>query len=1379
MLSKGSVKKPYTVVIGLILVLVLGAVSFSRLTSDLLPNFNLPYVMVLTAYPGASPSQIEETVTRPVEQSMASVTNVNDMQSVSQDNLSTVILQFSTDTDMDSVSLEMREKLDQVRSELPESVNDPMIVKMNPDMIPVYVAAVQKDGATPYELNNYVRDELSSGFESIEGVASAETSGGVTEFIQVVLNQERVDDLNDNIKEAVLDQFSDGEKELDDAIQKLDDTQKELDDGKNKFETGKEEAASQAGSAHGEIVSGQNELILSEAELKSNIALLQSKQQDLEQQRQELVSNRDTLQSTLNELNKIPGMIEELTAQKQQIDASVLIIQKYLSDPELVADAAATAQTVEEMMSRYDELTEEEKEQLTLLSQKLAGYQAELLPLGVTITDEAGTLKSLNESLAKFTGLKAQVETTLEELTSQYDEGTVAELQTSLSQVEAGIAAVDEGLRQINGMIGQLQSAQAQIDSGKASLSEAVSALNMQEINGVIELAEAAAQVSVGESQLESARTQLDSTKESLEDQKQAALDQADISAQVSISMLTQVLTAQHFSMPAGYAKEGKEQYLVRVGNKAENIEELRDIVLFDPGLDGIEPVRLKDVALVEMTDDSGEVYAKINGQDGILIQMQKQTDASTGDVAGRIEEHIRDIEKADPSVHITTLMNEGEYIDIIVNSVLQNLFFGAILAVIVLLLFLKDIRPTLVVACSIPLSVLCAIILMYFSGVTLNVISLSGLALAVGMLVDNSIVVIENIYRLRSLGMPVRKAAVQGAKQMTGAIIASTLTTVCVFIPIIFTNGLARQLFVDLSLTVTYSLLASLIIAMTFVPMASAGLLKTYTMKRNRLFERLSTVYEKSLRFSLSHKLLIFILAIALFVVSMFSLLQRGMQLLPDMEATQATVTMTMNHESTVRETGEMADKVMDRLASIDEITDVGGMVASSSSDGSVSLFLGNTDENTATLYIIMDEHKKRSNEEIQKEIEEKTADLDCTVTTNMTILDYGAILGDGISLQVKGRDPEVLRKIAEDISGIMREIDGLVDIDDGLQDTTEELLVSVNKEKAAAYDLTVAQVYQLISEKLSENSGTVKLDTDTDEYDIVLYDAAFNEYSRADIRKLKIDVTDQEGGKKTIPLSDIATFSGVNGFETIQRINQSRVITLTAAVGEDANITLVSDELIRRLEDYEFPDGYSYEMTGEDESIRDALKDMIFMLLLGFVLMYLIMTAQFQSFKSPFIVMFTVPLAFTGGFLALLITGNVISIIALLGFLMLSGVIVNNGIVLVDYVNQLRAAGKEKTEALVLAGKARLRPILMTALTTILGLLTMAFGFGAGADMAQPMAIVTIGGLLYGTVMTLLVVPCLYDIMNRKEIRVVSDEELEATGDDLDLMDETNEIL
>ena len=550
------------------------------------------------------------------------------------------------------------------------------------------------------------------------------------------------------------------------------------------------------------------------------------------------------------------------------------------------------------------------------------------------------------------------------------------------------------------------------------------------------------------------------------------------------------------------------------------------------------------------------------------------------------------------------------------------------------------------------------------------------------------------------------------------------------------------------MGLTIAYSLLASLLVALTVVPMMSAGILKKNQAKDSGVFIRVKETYGRLLEKALRWKIPVLAGAFGLLILSGVLALSRGTEFMPQMESTEVSITLEMEKGSTMAETAAVADELMERVGKISDIQDIGGMVGSSSMMGSSS-----SDTNRAEFYAITKDKPKLNNKQLKKEIEKVTKDLDGEITVNTSSMDMSALGSSGIVVQIKGKDLDKLQEIAKDVKEIVEKTEGTQNVLDGTEDNQAELRVVVDKNKAMAHGLTVAQVYQEIAGKLSDAVTATTLSTDTAEYDVMVKDDVADQMSREDVRNMTLDVTKQDGTRETVKLADIASFEDASGLPTINRKEQSRYMAVTAEIKEGDNIGLVSNRVKKALKSYEAPEGYEIEMTGEDETINEAMIELLKMLGLAIVFMYLIMVAQFQSLRSPFIVMFTVPLAFTGGLLGLWLTGSAVSVIAMIGFVMLSGIIVNNGIVFVDYTNQLIRNGKAQKEALVEAGKTRLRPIIMTALTTILGLSTMAIGVGMGADMVQPMAIVTIGGLLYGTLLTLFVVPCIFDLFHKRE--------------------------
>lgn len=1262
MLSKFSVKKPYTVVVGIVLIIILGIVSFRDMTVDLLPSMNLPYAIVMTTYPGASPEEVEEIVTKPVEQTMATVSNIKNIQSISSENASTVMLEFEQTANMDSVTIEMRENLDQISGFWPEEIASPMIMKLNPDMLPVLVTAVSAKGKDAVESSRIIEDEVIPEVESVEGVASVMATGNITETVEVTLNKEKIDGLSDDIQEEM-------QAQLDEAKRAFDEAKDQVQSGKNALASGKNQASSGIGQAEAQISIKSEELKQAQLEITEKMAQLNVSETQLNQSYAVVKAGREAAEAQL----------ESLEDTKESYDKAVA--------------------RLEELNKKGDNLTEEEKA-------------------------EKAQLESLT---AKLKPIVATYEATKEELTAAL--AKLVEQEEDLEDAKEQMAAGKK----------QLEDMQTQVNNGAMTLAEARGQLASAQLETAVGLGEGAAQLTAGQTALALQEAQMEAASKEAE----ASLDTDSI---LSAATIEAMLGAQNFRMPAGYVNEEGIDYLVRIGDKFESVDEMKNLILLD--MEGIDPIKLSDVADVAVVNNADETYAKINGKPGVMLSIQKQTGYSTGDVSHRVQNKLEELKKEHKNIKVVNLMDQGVYIDMIVDSVLDNLIYGAILAILILLVFLKSIRPTFVIACSIPISIMAAIVAMYFSGVTLNIISLSGLALGVGMLVDNSIVVIENIYRMRNEeGASAKKAAIEGARQVSGAILASTLTTVCVFLPIVFTKGITRQLFVDMGLTIAYSLLASLLTALTIVPMMSAGVLRKTEEKETKIFGKIRNIYGNILEKALDHKGYVIVGAFVLFVGSIALALSRGTEFMPTMESTQISMTLETEKGTSLEDTAKEADKVMDEVGKISDVEDVGALVSTSDLMGTQTV------TNQVSFYAITNENPKLSNKELQKEIEKRTKDVDGELTIHMSNMDMSALGSAGVNVQIQGKDLDKIQEISSDVKKIVADTKGTQNVFDGTEENGEELRISVDKEKAAKYGLTVAQVYQELYGELAEPKQAMTLGTDTYDYDVYVIDDDREKLTRQDVKDMVISAKQQDGTSKDVKLSEIASFENTTTLQSINHFAQNRYMSVTAEIKEGYNIGLVSNQLKQKLEKYKTPEGYEIKMAGEDETINEAMTELFKMLGLALVFMYLIMVAQFQSLRSPFIIMFTVPLAFTGGLLALWLAGMSVSVIAMIGFVMLSGIIVNNGIVFIDYTNQLIAGGMLKKEALVTAGKTRLRPIIMTALTTILGLFTLAMGVGMGADMVQPMAVVTIGGLIYGTILTLVVVPCIFSLFHKRE--------------------------
>lgn len=1265
MISKFSVKKPYTVLVGVILVIVLGVVSFTRMTTDLFPNISLPYVLVMTTYPGASPETVETVVTQPVEASMATVSNIEGISSVSSENYSIVILEFSQSADMNAASLEIRENLDQIKSYWDDSIGNPIIMKLNPDMLPVMIAAVGVEGMDTADISTYVDEEIMPELESIEGVASVSATGLLEESVNVIIRQDKVDAINEKVYAAIDDKMKEAEDELAEGKQTIADSKRELADGKQEITNGKQELAD----GEKELADGKQELEDKKNETNNTLA---TTKKDLLTAKADLEATKMTLTTNLATARQLKDKIAEMEAS----DGFQTVVGS-LSNSVTGGDIGDSA------------------------------YQ-----------EQVNALYSLTNGL----GFEAYENSVNE---------TIATLNQKIALVDAGLVEVEKG--QLTAAV-EFANANAQISLGEYQMELAKTQLEAAE-----------EQIKSGEEQLADAEDQIREGEEQLAEAKEDAYEQADMTEILTVDTIKGLLTAQNFSMPAGYVTEDGIDYMVRVGDKPSTVEELKAMPLMDLHMDGVPVITLGDVADVFYTDNSAEMYTNVNGSAGVMLTIQKQTGYSTGEVSDLLGERFGELMEQNPDMTIISLMDQGIYIDLVMDAIIDNVVFGAVLAVLILILFLKDLRPTFVIACSIPISLVTTIVCMYFSGVTLNVISLSGLALGIGMLVDNSIVVIENIYRLRGEGYSMREAAIEGAKEVAGAIMASTLTTICVFLPIVFMEGITRQLFVDMGLTIAYSLLASLVIALTVVPaMSSKVLTKTKNQKDGKFFTGFVNIYEKVLKGALKVKLIVYIMVLVLLVVSAVAAMSNGTAFMSDMDSTQLTVNVQLDDEATLQETGELTDKVVEAILEIEDVENVGAMTSPSTMS---MLSGGSGSTNATTIYVVSKEDKTMSNEEIADMILEKTADLNAEITVDTSSMDMSSLGGSGISIQVQGRDLDTLRSIASDVATIVSSVEGTTEVDDGLGESDEELRVIIDRDKAINYGLTVAQVYSQIYTKLADASSATTLVAADKDYNVYVMSGNDIELTRELVKDMEITGTDENGESTKVVLSEIAEFESAMSLNSINRVNQTRYVAVSAAIADGYNVGLVSSDVEEALADYPIPDGYKLVFSGENETINDAMEQVMLMLILALVFMYLIMVAQFQSLLSPFIIMFTIPLAFTGGFLGLYISGSEVSVIAMIGFVMLAGIIVNNGIVLIDYMNQLRENGMEKREAIMEAGRTRLRPVLMTALTTILALSTMVFSKDMGSEMARPMAVVTIGGLLYGTLLTLIVIPCVYD--------------------------------
>ncbi len=1566
MLAKISVKKPYTVIVGIILVIALGVISFQNMTTDLLPSMDLPYVIVYTSYTGATPEKVESDVTRPLEGAFATLTDVKNVSSTSSENLSLVVMEFEAGANMDTAMIEISSSVDQLSGGWDDAIGTPVIMKLNPNMLPVTVATVSLEGADLYELSDYVEDELVPEYEAVDGVASVNASGILTQQVDIVIEQNRIDALNSAILAEVDEELAEVEAELLDAKSKLssgksqlarlkESTFAQIDEGLAAIEQGSlqmpmaiEQLTTQRAALQQQLDGAKAALAQMDAlsglteeektQLKQaaeTLAALESRREELQKQMDALGSapsgalteqlaaaqksreeqlalkssqqkyiedlkllDADSLRETITrleteiaaneaEISNVRGMLETAIVNRDAAQRSVnelsdriAALEAVLATPTPAPTAeptpaptveathemtlAPTAEptpapsmeaaespeaTVENTMdiavdatlapvetampientpetdaptllenllgvaSAEGESLEELRAQLSAAQAQLDMYQADVEALSLrhdslreTLNEQAKSLDEAKDALFILEDGEITVQSRIEAAEKQIAacDARIAELDAEIESIKAKLENSDAHdalalqLAELDGQIAaikesdaykawqlisdkdgfsaqyaQAQAAVAQLEAGIAGVDAMLDKLNRGILpGGLIEgmpedtdLNAAREQLIAARDEAESGFAQASSALRDAEKQlsegltefyenRDKALEDAGIDGIITTQTVSAILGSQNLEMPAGYVANAEDRYLVSVGNEFASLAELKQLKLFSLGLETVDDVRLLDVASVTISDNSADLFTLVNGENGIMISFEKQSTASTAEVAANITAESERLMAEKPGLQVVEMMNQGDYINLIVDSVLENLISGGALAILILLLFLMDWRPTLIVAFSIPVSVVIAFVCMYFSGISLNVMSLSGLALAVGMLVDNSIVTIENIYRLRNEEkLPLLTACIRGVNQVGGALFASTLTTICVFLPVVFVDGMARDLFSDMGLTIAFALIASLVVAMTVVPSFAATLFKKSKPKKHRIFDKIQKGYTVLLRGALKVKVLVLLAAVGLLVFSVYQIKDMGISLMPSVNSTQMSASLSFEDaEIPESEREATALEIMNRMMDVEAVQDV----SLSASSGMSMMASGGSGGYS---YYLLVEEGARENGEIANDIRaaaaEFTADGSAVLSVQESTMDLSAMAGSGISIDISGQEIDELRTAAKEVAALCTQVEGAENIDDGSGSAEPKLQISVDKELASDNSLSVAQVYQYIAQRLFGAVELTNATLDGREYTIYVSEDKNAKLTPEDIADMEIEVT-SAGETRFVRIGDIARITRGESLASISRSNGVRTVSVSFAVAEGYNANHVSADLEALLDAYTPPAGCKIALSGENESVMGYMEDLILMLLIAVLFIFLIMVAQFQSFKSPIIVMFTIPLAFTGGLLALIFTGMDLSIIAMVGFLVLAGVVVNNGIVFIDSVNQMRIAGLTKKEALLETGRIRLRPILMTALTTILGMSTMALAQGMGAEMMQPMAVVTIGGLSYATLMTLFVVPVLYDMFNGEKMKV-----------------------
>ena len=1296
-MEKFSVKKPFTVLVAVIMVLMLGFVSISNMQTNLLPDVNTPYLMVVTVYPGASPERVESEVSDVMQNALGTVAGVEKVTATSAENYSLLLMQFSDDTDMNSAMVKVSNKVDQTTASLPSSCLTPSIIEYSLNMNAFMTVAVSREGSDVYDLSEFVSDTLVPYVERKGGVSSVSTNGLIEKMVQVQLSQEKIDAINEKLLEVIDVQLADARKQLESAEAQIEAGRKEYNRQFKNYsntvsDTMMQEMSGQVGDAI-EVVRKQAQALLDS--VNQLIAVVQEPEIQ-----QALIDVRDGLQRVMDKFNET-GM--------KDIDSLIEIVT--------------------ELRDITDKLT--------------------------------GALQQLQQRLNTESGTEGS---------------TAADLADDLQ--------VQQSLNTVYNTLNDVIKAMDDVPGLTKTFSDAIGNFSQQQMQAYMKFTEAREMLNEYEKQLAEA-------KQTYADAEEKAMASSDVSKLLDIDTLAQLIYAQNFSMPAGYVKDSSgKSWLLKVGEEYDSIEDISGALLLH--VDGFGDVRLSDVADVEVIDNAEASYTRLNGERAAVLKIYKGATSSASEVSDNCLSAFQELEAQYDGLHVVVLSNQGNYITIIVKSILSSMVIGAALAIIVLAIFLRDVKPTLVVGFSIPLSVLFAVVLMYFTGMDLNVMTLAGLSLGIGMLVDNSIVVIENIYRLRGRGVPAARAAVQGAKQVGMSVVASTLTSVCVFLPVVFSSSIVKSLMQPMSLCIGYCLMASLIVALTVVPAAASTVLKKAEPKQLKWFDKIQDKYAKSLEWCFRHRALPLLAAVVLLAFCGWRVFSMGVELLPTITSNEAIVTLSTTKDLSKEDSYAIAGKAVEAMLEVDHVEEVGITTdtrVAGMDIGQLGLPTAITDLlNAANSYgtyqvnVMLDESLSSSEIETARQaLEDALSGIeDCTAKVEISgMQELTSQLASGLSVKIYGADAETLSQLSEKVVDIVNDTEGFANATNGLGSGDATINLHIDRDKVRSYGLTVAQVYQQIAAKLTTTTTAqtpVTVDGSTMSVQISNNLDPVTKENMMDITfETTVMSADGTTSTGTCTLADMATWDTGSAPDSITSEDQTQYVSVTADTLDGYNTTVQARVLEKKLNEFalsdEMPEGCSFSMGGESDSVNFMVNEMVQWLALALPFVYLVMVAQFQSLLSPFIVLFTIPLAFTGGLLGMLFTGQQLTMISLMGFIVLMGTVVNNGIVFVDYANQLRLGGLERRAALVATGKTRMRPILMTTLTTVLAMLQMVFSNDMASQLMSGMAIVIICGLSYATLMTLYIVPILYDILFRKpplNVDVGSDDELDDIPDD-----------
>ncbi|GAA5415829.1 swarming motility protein SwrC [Paraliobacillus ryukyuensis] len=820
-------------------------------------------------------------------------------------------------------------------------------------------------------------------------------------------------------------------------------------------------------------------------------------------------------------------------------------------------------------------------------------------------------------------------------------------------------------------------------------------------------------------------------------------LDQAKLTEYgLSTQQIMQTLSQVNQSASAGSVAKGDKNLNIRIDGTYTSVEDIRETLLqTSQGA----TVKVEDIATVNDTfSDAGTTL--VNGEQAVVLSIMKQSDGNTVDVSNNIMDSMEDLNQSLPdNVNLQVVVDTSDFIKQSISSVIQNMLFGGLFALLILLLFLKSIRATLVVGLSIPIAIIATFTLIYFTRETLNVLTMGGLALGLGMMVDSSIVILENIVAYRQQGYSMKEAAKQGASELAPAVIASTTTTLVVFLPIVFVEGIASELFTPLALTVAFALIASLIVAITLIPMLSSKLLSNAMSDNGRRYwfdrflHRFNNSYKGVLKKVLRFRKTTIFTSLVIIIGSLALIPFIGTEFIPQGDQGQLEVSVETPVGTTAEKTTEISQQVNEKLQAYDGVIEVNYVTINSGDAAAGITGGGSSNQASYTIQLVDPSEREQTTEEVMQAIDQ---DVQSIPGAEITVSAVGAAIstGDPIQIQLNGPESDVLRELADQVVTEISDVDGVYNPTTSVEETTPQLNIQVDKDVAAQYGLTESEVTSQVQTHFTGQT-VMQYRENGDDIDVRLTYPDNKKDTISDLKTLMIQ--NQQG--TSVPLETIATFKQEQAPATLTRQNQQQQVNITSdVVGND--LGSVQTAIEEKLDSMTLPEGYTTSIGGQAEDMVEAFSDLGLALVLSIFLVYAVMAVQFENFLFPFIIMFSMPATVVGIFGGLFITNTPLSITAFIGIIMLAGIVVNNAIVLVDYINILRERGMSRYEAILEAGTSRMRPILMTTLTTILAMVPLGLGIGEGAEMQQPMAITVIFGLTVSSIFTLLLIPVIY---------------------------------